>query len=178
MAWISDNERKPLDRYLKIVEWLRKRHTVDGWLKRLERAEAKIAINELVLGRFRELLKGRIISGSWEDVYENVKLLTKPNSGKKVLDGAGMIESERQRQIVEEGWDPKHDDKHDDRELALAAKCYLDWYVCDGVFGEDIMNVWPWAKEWWKPTTDIRDLVKAGALIAAEIDRLKRSASQ
>lgn len=32
---------------------------------------------------------------------------------------------------------------------------------------------WPWAW-WWKPSTEIRDLVKAGALIAAEIDRLQR----
>ena len=32
---------------------------------------------------------------------------------------------------------------------------------------------WPWGQAWWKPSTDpIRNLVKAGALIAAEIDRL------
>lgn len=35
---------------------------------------------------------------------------------------------------------------------------------------------WPWDKSWWKPTPDrrIRELQKAGALIAAEIDRLNR----
>ena len=33
---------------------------------------------------------------------------------------------------------------------------------------------WPWAKKWWKPSDDpVRNLVKAGALIAAEIDRLE-----
>ena len=33
---------------------------------------------------------------------------------------------------------------------------------------------WPWNVVWWKPTPDdrIRELAKAGALIAAEIDRL------
>lgn len=34
---------------------------------------------------------------------------------------------------------------------------------------------WPWDEEWWKPSEDpVRNLVKAGALIAAEIDRLQR----
>ena len=35
-------------------------------------------------------------------------------------------------------------------------------------------TLWPWALSQWKPTPDdrIRELTKAGALIAAEIDRL------
>ena len=33
---------------------------------------------------------------------------------------------------------------------------------------------WPWSDKWWKPKDKIRDLVRAGALIAAEIDRLQR----
>jgi len=34
--------------------------------------------------------------------------------------------------------------------------------------------IWPWEKSWWKPTPNdrVKELVKAGALIAAEIDRL------
>jgi hypothetical protein len=32
---------------------------------------------------------------------------------------------------------------------------------------------WPWDAKWWKPSVDhVRNLVKAGALIAAEIDRM------
>lgn len=35
---------------------------------------------------------------------------------------------------------------------------------------------WPWDVSWWKPTPDVEgNLVKAGALIAAELDRLARS---
>jgi hypothetical protein len=36
---------------------------------------------------------------------------------------------------------------------------------------------WPWDRAWWKPSPNnrIRDMEKAGALIAAEIDRLQRS---
>jgi hypothetical protein len=35
---------------------------------------------------------------------------------------------------------------------------------------------WPWDLKWWKPTTPRRDLVKAAALIVAEIERLDRAA--
>ena len=36
---------------------------------------------------------------------------------------------------------------------------------------------WPWREGEWKPTPDdrVRDLAKAGALIAAEIDRIQRA---
>lgn len=40
---------------------------------------------------------------------------------------------------------------------------------------DEAPNDWPWDRSWWKPSPDpIRNLVKAGALIAAEIDRLQR----
>ncbi|MEB3421767.1 hypothetical protein VK682_24660 [Salipiger manganoxidans] len=38
------------------------------------------------------------------------------------------------------------------------------------------LQLWPWDRKWWKPTTPRRDLVKAGALIVAEIERLDRAA--
>jgi hypothetical protein len=39
--------------------------------------------------------------------------------------------------------------------------------------------MWPWEASWWKPsqTDRIKELAKAGALIAAEIDRLKNASS-
>ena len=40
-----------------------------------------------------------------------------------------------------------------------------------------ILRLWPWSDKWWKPSDDpVRNLVKAGALLAAEIDRLQRGA--
>ena len=43
-----------------------------------------------------------------------------------------------------------------------------------------IPPTWPWDESWFKPTPDdrIRELVKAGALILAEIDRLQRLKEQ
>lgn len=83
--------------------------------------------------------------------------------------GINLIEAERERQIYQEGWTEEHDDKHVNNELALAAACY----TVPDVFSQ---GYWPptWDLSWYKSTTRIRDLVKAGALIAAEIERLKR----
>lgn len=87
------------------------------------------------------------------------------------------IAAERRRQIVVEGWTPEHDDSHKSGELAIAAACYA-LNATDDADGPEIRFVgaelWPWSDEWWKPSDDRRNLVKAGALIAAEIDRLDR----
>lgn len=37
-------------------------------------------------------------------------------------------------------------------------------------------TVWPWDWAWWKPKNPRRDLVRAAALIIAEIERLDRAA--
>lgn len=74
---------------------------------------------------------------------------------------------ERRRQVSAEGWTPEHDDYWHDGELAQAAVCYA--------LGNP--DLWPWSLMWWKPTDRRRNLVKAGALILAEIERLDRLAS-
>lgn len=84
-----------------------------------------------------------------------------------------MLIKERERQLNEEGWTTEHDDTHIGYELSLAAGSYIA-----PVFIDDnrIPVQWPWDKEWWKPSPDnkIKELVKAGALIIAEIERLQR----
>ncbi|HYE20955.1 MAG TPA: hypothetical protein VEA69_21090 [Tepidisphaeraceae bacterium] len=101
--------------------------------------------------------------------------------------GIDLIAAERERQMTQEGWTPEHDDQHSEGELLKAADQYLeaaDFIVTTGRDDGDRYfhghapqaYKWPWDKEWWKPdwSDPIRNLVKAGALIAAEIDRLKR----
>ena len=94
-------------------------------------------------------------------------------------DGAGLIAAERFRQIHEEGWSSSHDDEHDQGEMINAALAYAA-AARGGLTNHQIeFCFWPWSKEWWKPSTDpIRNLIRAGALIAAEIDRLKRLEAQ
>lgn len=95
--------------------------------------------------------------------------------------GALMILKERRRQINVEGWTPEHDDEHDAGELADAAACYaMNAQVVSkphehGCAVHHAPSAWPWSRKWWKPSTPIRMLVKAGALIAAEIDRRLRA---
>ncbi len=85
--------------------------------------------------------------------------------------------TERRRQIEQEGFDHKHDDQDDQPgDLARAAACYAiaaAYYPHDDVA---IVRFWPWLDTWWKPTDRRRNLVKAGALIIAEIERLDRTA--
>lgn len=94
--------------------------------------------------------------------------------------GVELIAEERQRQIEVEGWTAEHDDNHIYGDLARAAACYAmphdDRRVDDTFVGIPIL--WPWAANWWKPSPEnrIRELQKAGALIAAEIDRISASA--
>lgn len=106
--------------------------------------------------------------------------------------GIELIIDERLRQIHMEGYDSKHDDKHESREIAQAALSYVGHYVGRAwVFTNELEmpgvkdgakayrkepppDDWPWESKSWKPQEPMRDLVKAGALIAAEIDRLQR----
>ena len=85
-----------------------------------------------------------------------------------------LISVERQRQVNQEGWTSEDDDKHESEQLARAAACYAMpkfWRVLSFMDRH-----WPWDTRWWKPTPQdrIRELVKAGALIVAEIERLQR----
>lgn len=89
------------------------------------------------------------------------------------------IAQERLRQLHGEGFDARHDDMHDGRELASAAAsyAYAAWQCPEGrKWLENRPPVlWPWSTSWWKPTTPRRDLIKAAALIVAEVERIDRS---
>jgi len=92
-----------------------------------------------------------------------------------------LIAAERKRQISIELWDSDHDDNHWDNELAIAAAVYALPREKRrlSILGDKLFEIlWPWDLTWFKPVKGdqgrIRELVKAGALIAAEIDRLQR----
>jgi hypothetical protein len=97
------------------------------------------------------------------------------------MTGVALIAAERQRQVEKEGWTSESDSRLNDRgEMLVASDCYAKVALEEIKFDvqpnpQYIPDDWPWGSEWWKPSDDpIRNLEKAGALIAAEIDRLKR----
>lgn len=111
------------------------------------------------------------------------------------------VQIERERQKQEEGWTPEHDDTHDAGEMARAAAVYAytstlteaqasawqerlqkpppavtfkgETYIAPGI----LRALWPWAPSWFKPKNRRRDLIRAAALIVAEIERLDRKAN-
>lgn len=101
------------------------------------------------------------------------------------------VSIERYRQILKHGWTAEHDDQHRSGELALAA----GWYALNSphVGAGDCVGIgngsaadklfhdaysaycWPFDLKWWKPKNQRQDLVRAAALIIAEIERLDRA---
>lgn len=90
---------------------------------------------------------------------------------------------ERRRQIEKEGWDDAHDASNELGSMALAAASYaaaeatgIAQHSPDDVYARNALTLlrWPWARRWWKPKTPRRDLVRAAALILAEIELLDR----
>lgn len=102
-----------------------------------------------------------------------------PSTGNPVVD---EVAAERRRQIAKEGWDTYHDDAHNDASLAKAAACYaLGTTSLTGLSGGNRWRrmIWPrsWAIRWWKPKTRRYDLIRAAAMLVAEVERLDRASS-
>lgn len=117
-------------------------------------------------GQALKLLRARV-----ELLEQEVRSLH-GNASAKPMSGVARIAAERARQILVEGWSIEHDRKHGLTELAGAACCYTLATLETDIDPLLVAGLWPWAIDWWKPSTPVRNLEKAGALIAAEIDRL------
>lgn len=102
------------------------------------------------------------------------------NPSKNNLSGVHLIMQERFRQVSQEKYNKQHDVKHVNGELANAGALYA--MTSDQIdfmnhhWGNDMyLTLWPFDLESLKftPENRIKQLTKAGALIAAEIDRLQ-----
>lgn len=90
--------------------------------------------------------------------------------------------AERRRQVREEGYHLERDDQYTSGQLAEAASVYAFWAAPSGYTPDahlDYLNTklppcWPFGPEQWKPANQRLMLIKAGALILAELDRLDR----
>ncbi|WHP32810.1 hypothetical protein QMG90_07880 [Trabulsiella odontotermitis] len=99
--------------------------------------------------------------------------LRRRRAGAPLSLAATDVLAERRRQITAEGWTAEHDDKYQHSEMLWAACCY----VLNTIQKYNRVPFdWPWDDSWWKPSNPRRDLVKANALLLAEIERIDRAA--
>lgn len=94
-----------------------------------------------------------------------------------------LVATERARQIHEEGWKQEDDDLYSNDELPRAAAEYLLIRYWRNILEDEDTPPsvqWPWAHAYWKPTPHDRkrELVKAAALVLAEIERIERVEEQ
>ncbi|WP_374221855.1 hypothetical protein [Klebsiella variicola] len=154
---------KETDAELSITEFaLRAAGYVDALVEALEKAQGMEAY-------WKTQCRG--ITDHCEELQARIAEL----ESRTVTAAAAAVLAERKRQVAAEGWTPGHDDEYEHGELADAAGCYAlssELFDCAG----EPPRPWPWPDEWWTPTNRRRDLVKAGALILAEIERLDRAA--
>ncbi|MEA9759742.1 hypothetical protein VDF70_11835 [Xanthomonas campestris pv. raphani] len=140
-----------------------------------------------------EYLQNRILSTNGANCVDQFEaaidaaksaLATHPQPAATVKsDGVAAIAQERTRQVVTEGMTAQGDAGYRRGQLAYAALAYLQLSAMelrDGgrahIATASPPACWPWAASWWKPRDVRRDLVRAGALIAAQLDAIDQQA--
>ncbi|WP_406671507.1 hypothetical protein [Raoultella terrigena] len=166
-----------------VMAWNYQQARIDALVEALEQAQAKSA---LVAGGIEASTKLHERIAELEEAEQklcaaNVTLDARAELAERLLAemesrtvtaAAADVLAERQRQMTAEGWKPEGDDRYTYAELSIAAQCYA---AHSGVMGAGVPVQWPWDDEWWKPSDRRRNLIKAGALILAEIERLDRA---
>lgn len=97
-----------------------------------------------------------------------VPVVSGESASQPLTDALCDVIAERQRQISVKGWTPEHDDTYIGCELAAAAISYIEPVEAE--------NYWPadWHDGSFRPSDYRRNLVKATALLLAELERLDR----
>lgn len=151
-------------------------------------AESRITVVDVsdpdVLAMVEALEKAKGMETYWKtqcrgitDHCEELQARIAQLESRTVTAAAADVLAERKRQVTTEGWTPEHDDQHVNFEMAIAGGLYAISAVdSHHKLRNSAPSAWPWDRKWWKPDGPRRDLVKAGALILAEIERLDRAA--
>ncbi|WP_173768955.1 hypothetical protein [Pseudazoarcus pumilus] len=167
MSDYTDNDGNPISqRFFTDPEWPKRIY--DATVRSFDDSDAL------------EVVGWRVEGEAWRYANEIAAMLNEAVRLRRDAEptaAARDVLAERQRQIEAEGWTPEHDDEHSSGEMAAAAGCYA-FHAALGGWPDLSPYLWPWDKAWWKPTTPRRTLVKAGALILAEIERLDRAAER
>ena len=116
---------------------------------------------------------------AFSDIGDKLKSEVKRIVGQNMTRAASEILAERKRQIESKGYKPEYDDNLNEMELSRAAAAYAvsescaledNWYI--------VGKLWPFQPSEYKQKSRRQNLVRAGALIIAEIERLDRLATK
>lgn len=108
------------------------------------------------------------------------------NSPKKPMNGLERIAVAYRERLRSDNI-AETDDMNDAGELSIAAACYALLGTDHGVISleeisepwpENPPTAWPFAPHAFNPSHDVANLVQAGVLIAAELDRVLRMAGE
>ncbi|MDR9048866.1 hypothetical protein [Burkholderia multivorans] len=101
-----------------------------------------------------------------------------PGSTVGISAAARDVLAERRRQIDVEGYTSRADDENRAGAMSSAAAAYA--LIGSGWSQAAALEFWPeaWSGECWKPADSRRNLVKAAALLLAEIERIDRQATR
>lgn len=118
----------------------------------------------MTIQRFRPVAPSAIMLSEQGDYVRYSDYLERLNFSPAAAD----VLAERHRQIVVKGWTPEHDDTYIGCELAAAAISYTEPMEAE--------NYWPadWHDDSFRPSDYRRNLVKAAALLIAELERVDR----
>lgn len=183
----ADPERNQNGYLLFIVDDSGMKHIIAPDTLEIIDKDATSEVGKAVHASFMKLYKAGFtfaqVENFWKDcmssaeiMIENKKRGLKPLSA---MSGADLIYLERNRQISEEGYTIEKDKNYTNGQLASAAICYAMSPEQRGFENDENVSldlaIWPWSISSWKPSSEdrIKELTKAGALIAAEIDRLR-----
>lgn len=163
---------------------------VDEWSE----ADLLAAEDELSGGEVQETLRARADAARGALCRAICALITPPveqpaaSTVPALCQAARDVLEERARQTSAEGYAPEHDDEHWAGDLVRAAVSYA-WPTYPSTYGDPKKEdghqpytwcpyLWPWDQSDWKPKGKRRNLVRAAALLIADIERLDRAAAK
>ena len=84
--------------------------------------------------------------------------------------GTELINQEREKQITKYGYTPGHDIGYVNKELLFGALTYINTVL----YGKNVgTEDWPFEIKYFNDEGYVENLKKAGAFIAAELDRIQ-----
>lgn len=130
--------------------------------------------------QLQDLIGNAMVLG---ELYERKKWQEAGHSPNALSSALKDVVSERNRQRNEEYYSDANDDTYVENELVRASASYVNHVVGrswlypskpSAYTSELVPDLWPWSEQAWKPKSPRQDLVRATALLVADIERLDR----